>query len=335
MKNNDCSLISKYRSVLMGIAIAMIMFCHFDVAQLHHDIPVNFIARTFHTFTVGVDIFLFLSGVGLYYSFTKKKTTYIDFQKKRIVRLFPLYFVIAGLTYFISDLIINNLGIGKFLRDLFFVSWFTEASTRYWYILAIAVFYLVFPFLYKYIHGGSNGFVKAIIFSICWYIAVEALCYFIPGVSSFRIALERLPIFTIGIYCGKLSYDSVKLNNYVIIVVLILGFFLFCLFKTSLFSNIAESLYYPVRAFLSLSIIITIIAFFEFLKSKMETFHGILIMVFSWFGSVTLELYLLHQSYMILFDFPYKALCYCIVAFGLPTTTALLITIYRKKKVRK
>ena len=101
----------------------MIMFCHFDVAQSHHDIPVNFIARTFHTFTVGVDVFLFLSGVGLYYSFTKKKTKYIDFQKKRIARLFPLYFVIAGITYFISDLIINNWGIGKFLRDLFFVSW--------------------------------------------------------------------------------------------------------------------------------------------------------------------------------------------------------------------
>lgn len=319
----------------MGIAIAMIMFCHFDVAQSHHDIPVNFIARTFHTFTVGVDIFLFLSGVGLYYSFTKKKTKYIDFQKKRIVRLFPLYFVIAGITYFISDLIINNLGIGKFLRDLFFVSWFTEASTRYWYILAIAVFYLVFPFLYKYIHGGSNGFVKAIIFSICWYIAVEALCYFIPGVSSFRIALERLPIFTIGIYCGKLSYDSVKLKNYVIIVAWILGFFLFGVFKTSLFSNIAEPFYYPVRAFLSLSIIITVIAFFELLKSRMGKLHSMLVMVFSWFGSVTLELYLLHQSYMILFDFPYKALCYCIVAFGLPTTTAVLITIYRKKKVRK
>ena len=189
--------------------------------------------------------------------------------------------------------------------------------------------------MYKYIHSGSNGAIKAIIFSICWYIAVEVLCYFIPGVSSFRIALERLPIFTIGIYCGKLSYDSVKLKNYVIIVVWILGFFLFGVFKTLLFCNIAEPLYYPVRALLSLAIIITVIAFFEFFKSKMETFHGILVMVFSWFGSVTLELYLLHQSYMILFDFPYKAFYYCIVAFCLPTITAALITIYRKKKVRK
>ena len=128
---------------------------------------------------------------------------------------------------------------------------------------------------------------------------------------------------------------ALALKNYVIIVVWILGFFLFGVFKTSLFCNIAEPLYYPVRALLSLAIIITVIAFFEFFKSKMETFHGILVMVFSWFGSVTLELYLLHQSYMILFDFPYKALYYCIVAFGLPTITAVLITIYRKEKVRK
>lgn len=294
MKNNDCYLISKYRSVLMGIAILMIMFCHFDVAQSHHDIPVNFIARTFHTFTVGVDIFLFLSGVGLYYSFTKKKTTYIDFQKKRIVRLFPLYFVIAGITYFISDLIINNLDIGKFLRDLFFVSWFTDASTRYWYILAIAIFYLAFPFLYKYIHGGSNGFIKTILFSICWFIAVETICCFVPEVFIFRIALERLPIFIFGIYCGKLSYNRIKLRKVTIITVWIGGYLLFGVSKTFLFNSIAEQFYYPVRAFLSLSIIITVIIFFELLKKRMIKFHSLLVTVFSWFGNITLELYLLH-----------------------------------------
>lgn len=72
----------------MNIAIVTVMFCHFDVAQLHHDISVNFIARTFHIFTIGIDIFLFLSGIGLYYSFTKKKIKYIDFKKSCLITIY-------------------------------------------------------------------------------------------------------------------------------------------------------------------------------------------------------------------------------------------------------
>ena len=334
MKSKDYSLISKYRSVLMGIAILMIMFCHFDVALSHHDMPVNSFARICHTFTVGVDIFLFLSGVGLYYSYTKKRITYMTFQKKRILRLFPLYFLIAGITYIIYDVIISHFGFGKVFRDIFFISWFTEASTKYWYILAIAVFYLLFPFLYNFIHSGSNGLFKTVLISVCWWISIEVICYFIPVVSHFRIALERLPIFVFGIYCGKLSYDKVKLGRKPIAFIAFGGYIFFLLLKVPIIKNIAEQLYYPMRAFLSLSIIVTVIFIFEWLEDKLKTVYSSLVVIIGWFGSVTLELYLLHQSYMILFNFPYKALYYCIVAFGLPTITSALITIYRKKKVR-
>ena len=334
MKNNDYSLISKYRSVLMGIAILMIMFCHFDVAQSHHEMSVNSLARILHTFTVGVDIFLFLSGVGLFYSYTKKKTTYITFQKKRIIRLFPLYFLIAGITYIVYDTIIINFGLGKFLRDIFFISWFTESSTKYWYILVIAVFYLMFPVLYNFIHDGRNGLLKTVFLSLFWWLGVEAICYFMPTVSHFRIALERMPVFAFGIYCGKLSYDKAELKRIPIYLITIWGYIFFLLLKTPIIKRFAEQLYYPMRAFLSLSIIVTVILILEWLKGELKRVYNALIVVFSWFGSVTLELYLLHQSYMILFDYPYKALYYCLVAFGLPTITAASITLYRKKKVK-
>lgn len=255
----------------------------------------------------------------------------IAFEKKRILRLFSLYFMIAGITYFISDLVIYHLGFGKFFRDLFFVSWFTEASTKYWYILAIALFYLIFPLLYYFIYNGAMALTKTVLFCICWWICIEVICYFIPAVSHFRIALERLPIFIFGIYCGKLSYDKVKLDRVLITLIAIWGYFLFAFLKAPIIKNLAEPLYYPMRAFLSLSIIVTAIFIFEWLESKMKTVYGMLIVICSWFGSVTLELYLLHQSYMILFDFPYKALYYCIVAFCLPTVTAALITIIKKK----
>ena len=43
------TLISKYRAVLMGIAIIAVMFCHLDVAQKNHDIPVTTLASLLQT----------------------------------------------------------------------------------------------------------------------------------------------------------------------------------------------------------------------------------------------------------------------------------------------
>lgn len=92
----DYSLISKYRAVLMGLAIILIMFCHMDIAQEHNGVSATSLAKALHLFTVGVDIFLFLSGVGLYYSYTKGKQPYVKFEKKRLIRILPYYAVIGG-----------------------------------------------------------------------------------------------------------------------------------------------------------------------------------------------------------------------------------------------
>ena len=141
----DYSLISKYRTMLMGAAILLIMFCHLDLSQRHHQMEYTHFARFLQTGTVGVDIFLFLSGVGLYYSYTNNRLSYLEFEKKRLLRVLPLYCVIGGITYFIYDIVIQHNSFWRLLSDFCFLSWPLRGSTRYWYILAITVFYLLFP----------------------------------------------------------------------------------------------------------------------------------------------------------------------------------------------
>ena len=84
MKSNNkpipYSLISKYRAPAMGIAILFVMFCHLDVAQKNHNVPVSSLASILQTGSMGVDIFLFVSGFGLYYSCTKNPRSYFDFE---------------------------------------------------------------------------------------------------------------------------------------------------------------------------------------------------------------------------------------------------------------
>lgn len=322
-------LTSKYRAALMGTAILFIMFCHLDIAQDRHGQPLSFLARSLHTFTVGVDIFLFLSGIGLYYSYTKKKDSYWGFEKRRLYRIMPYYFAIAGATYFLFDIIMKKLTAGKLFSDLFFVSWVTEGSTKYWYILAIAIFYLVFPLLYKMIHNGSHGFLKTLVFCLVWWCAFEVLLACIPFLGRFKIAVERLPIFVIGLYAGKLSYEKQGIKIFEAVLFLCMGYGAFILLKCPYVKSISENLYYPVRGLLAISIISTEILSFELLEKVVPRMSGSWIKLLSWFGGLTLELYLLHQSFMILFDFPYKPAIYLLAAFLLPVLSATLIYIIR------
>ena len=75
------SLLSKYRTELMGFALLWIAFVH---AQMWFRNP---ILQAFKlTGQGGVDIFLFLSSFGLYYAYQKKEP-YFTYLKKRLLRI--------------------------------------------------------------------------------------------------------------------------------------------------------------------------------------------------------------------------------------------------------
>ena len=330
----DYSLISKYRTVLMGVAIIFILFCHVELGYEQNNIAPTVFSKLSHVLTVGVDLFLCLSGFGLYYSYTSKKQTYGEFVKKRLVRIVPYYLVIAGVTYCLYDVIIKSFGINRFLRDLFFVSWFCDGSTLYWYILAIIVFYLLFPVLYRFVDSEKSGFIKIVLFSICWWTLEEVLCRSIPSIMVFRIALARLPIFMIGIYLGKLSYEHRAVKKLTAITLLTCGPIMFAAIKKVAGSKIADYFHYPVRAILSVSIVVMVVVVLEILRRKAPKLCSLIVVVMEWLGGITLELYLLHQSYMILFEDPYKFTEYIFVAVIFPLITSGMIWLVRNKLKR-
>lgn len=320
------SLISKYRAVLMGTAILMIMFCHLDVARSHNGFEISRLANLLHINTVGVDIFMFLSGFGLYYSYSKHQPPYFVFEKKRLLRVLPLYLLIGGITYFLYDMVIQHLTVGKFLRDLFFVSWFTEGSTKYWYILAITVFYLLFPLLYRMIHGGMHGAAKTAVFCVLWWFVTELLFWKWYDLETFRMPLARLPIFTVGIYCGRLSRENIRIQRSAVALLIILGFAVFLVFTKKVPQPYSKWLYYPVRGLFGISIIGAVILVMEIVSRTASRFYTVLFSALSWFGGLTLELYLLHQSWLILLDYPYRFTSYVGAAFLLPTAVAALFS---------
>ena len=128
--------ISTYRSELMGWSIFWIMILHFGFYSI---VPLGFVAQYGYA---GVEIFMFVSGFGLYFSLDKNPSLLI-FYRRRLLRIFPTYYIIGLLTSFLifHDTVFQYLfrytTIGFWLKDGLFADWFVPS---------ILLLYLLAPF---------------------------------------------------------------------------------------------------------------------------------------------------------------------------------------------
>lgn len=114
IKDIELANISRFRGELMGAAMLFIILFH--VALPRED--AFFGLRRMGN--VGVDMFLFLSGIGLWFSWTKNPDVR-HFFVRRYLRIYPAWLIIACLFY-IPRLREETSGHGS-------TSWATSAST--------------------------------------------------------------------------------------------------------------------------------------------------------------------------------------------------------------
>lgn len=97
MKIFNWKILMKYRNTLYGICAVWIVFFH--VYNLLYQPKIHIISQLISMGNMGVDVFLFLSAVGLAYSL--EKNTLVDFYKNRVLRVyFP--FLIISVPFFLS-----------------------------------------------------------------------------------------------------------------------------------------------------------------------------------------------------------------------------------------
>lgn len=174
IKGFELGWISKYRDVLFGIAIIMIVIYHFSddylVAYLSGSIdPAENPVKSLLSFgyqgvfgSIGVEIFLILSGMGLYYSFSKNSDIRA-FYKKRFSRLVVPYLIVALIFWAVKDLYILKSTILQYVSDITFVTMVTNGTRTIWFVGFILVMYLLFPLFYRVIFGGENRLIRFLI----------------------------------------------------------------------------------------------------------------------------------------------------------------------------
>ena len=187
----DFSILSECRGILMGIAILLIVFFHVVI-----DNPfINSIREYCYG---GVDIFLFVSGLGCFYSLSKNDNGF-QFIKRRLSKLLPMLWIFL-IIWWLSRLILNYpippiALLGNFLMIQDYAN--SEFSFN-WYLSAILLFYLLAPLLYQTLKRNKPS---AIIVTLLLTVILS-----IPFFEndSLIVIMSRLPIFYIGMIFGKI-----------------------------------------------------------------------------------------------------------------------------------
>lgn len=199
-------LLSKYRTELMGIACLWIMLYHNKVQWPAVLTPVKTVVGYGN---LGVDIFLLLSGVSLYFSW-QKKPRLSDFYRRRLVRLAVPYVVLAIPYWVWRDLYEQ---IGDFWLNLTQLSLPLQGIRPTWFIPAMAALYLAYPLIVRWLFAGNCPLRTAV---LCGGIIASCAALHYSGSTIYRnceIALTRIPIFIIGCALGKPVYESAPLGR--------------------------------------------------------------------------------------------------------------------------
>lgn len=151
-KSFNLQLVSLHRTEIMGFAAVCIILCHANVSGVVTPKPIHYLLSLGN---VGVDIFLLLSGMGMYFSF-EKRGIFADFLDSNIhwggvvrwylsryKRILTPYFVITT-PWWIYFAITRNTGISDFFLNLSTIGYWIKHYGA-WYVALLIPLYFITP----------------------------------------------------------------------------------------------------------------------------------------------------------------------------------------------
>lgn len=191
--------VSKNRAFIMGIACLWIMFLHCHLKINFY--PLRALGRFGFT---QVDVFMFLSGFGLFFSL-EKSNNYWGFYKKRFSRIIPAYLVFA-FGYIIYEIFCGSIGFYDALGVITMTSFWQGGNHIFsWFAHAIAVFYLFAPILFLLIRSNNDNKRRTVIL-----VFITVCISFMFLRSGLVLAASRMPSFLIGMIFASFKNDSFK-----------------------------------------------------------------------------------------------------------------------------
>ena len=275
--------IQKGRSLLMGFAILWIITFHYWFlvgTPLTHFFNKGFL---------GVDIFMALSSFGLCFSLSKDYN-YINFIKKRVLRILPTWWLLITLMLIVNLVSGNNhpQTIWQYICYYSGLGWWFYHNEPFgiyyyeWYIPTLLLFYLFMPWIYKW----SN---KLLLFGFVLSIIAGSLLSYFHIEERLDMSYQRIPVFIFGVllyraYKAVQEGRNIKLINRACILSSTIGVIGLILIFSGVITGLYGRLLYCFMFAMPLLLNLLVILF-----TKIKLYSAL-----SYIGTITLELYILH-----------------------------------------
>lgn len=289
----DLSKISRYRGELMGFAIIIVMLFHVNLPMSD---PFFGLRRMGN---LGVDIFFFLSGIGLWYSWTKNQD-WKRFYENRAIRIYPAWLIIAGY-YYVSRFVQSSAPVTTdrvidLMGDVL-INWdfWRRDELTFWYVPATMMMYVFAPMFMEAVRRHPV-FRWLVVLPLMWCIIVQYVTPVHQAVGHIEIFWSRIPVFMLGIVTAEAVRQKQVLDKETWWMVG--AFFAISLgacvwleqMKHGRFPLYTERMLYIVLAVTTILIMCEV---FSRVPDKVRA-------VFRFVGGISLEIYLLHVQFVLI-----------------------------------
>ncbi len=294
VKDIELANISRFRGELMGAAMLFIILFHVGLPRSDAFFGLRRCGN------IGVDMFLFLSGVGLWFSWVKQPSTR-HFYHRRLLRILPAWLIISSLYYIprfnpqtgsVIDLIGNITVNWNF--------WLHDELT-FWYISAIMMLYLWAP-PYMRLITKHPVYRWSVVLMVLWCIMVQWIAPVHQTVGHIEIFWSRVPIFFLGINLGEAVHREVRIDGAAVWLVLItfVACFASCIYLEQVSHGrfplfVERMIYIP----LTLATVLLLNRVFRRMPQRVNRFCA-------FFGGLSLEAYLIHNHFVMAWIAPYR-----------------------------
>lgn len=272
----DLGLISKHRTSLMGIATLMIIVCHILEYDVDHP-PI--IDKILWRGNYGVDIFLFLSGLGCWYSLSKG-SLFSAWYRKRFVRIFVPY-LFMQIPFWSWRIAIGTFYLPHELL-VFSTLDFWLHHVGAWYVALLLPLYFITPPIYNFLKSGNAVF-RATLLIVALIVTCSLDISMLDGsiheiLRNMQGAFGRVPSFIIGMAIAPLVKCGTKVNVWWLTL---LPLIIYVLVHALMGGNMPEAW----------SLVLPIVVLLTVVLEKVST-TGLAYRFATWMGVISLESYL-------------------------------------------
>ncbi len=202
--------VSTYRTELMGFAAILIIVCH---APANGVVVSAFLDRLLRWGGIGVDMFLFLSGVGMYFSLKKKQSLKHWYYHRYMRILVP--FIVFSLPYYLFRALHDGDSFFTFLCNITTISFWLRHEGA-WFVAMLIPLYCITPYLAKLIDNCQCRVIRALFLCIIFI----ALYLLIPSsdaiVKNIQMCLSHVPSYIGGYLIGKDVYERNNVSKWML-----------------------------------------------------------------------------------------------------------------------